>query len=400
MASVHKYETKKGTRWLVKMELGIDPMTGKRKSTTKRGFLTQKEAKREIAKIYTELENQKFIMQNKILFTDFIDVWFKHYQDGDIKKSTINNRRTTALPHLKHYLGQKNIDKISRYDYDFMLKDMHKQGYSHHTISTTNIVGKMIFRFAQERGIIHHNYVQTIKTPAKSKSHAPVKLSNIEDEYLERDELISLLSVAKEYGSLLDYASILTLSYTGLRVGELLALQWTDIDFNKLTISVWKTLFREKNTITTYELTTPKTAKANRKIVMSESVADILVELQEAQQNVKQQFPDYHDENFVFSKLSGNYCGYPEMRHRLGQQLKSYLQKAGIRKNITLHKLRHTHISLLAQAGVDLATIQERVGHENAETTTKIYLHITKEMKHDSINKFTQLMENNSSRSK
>ncbi|MBC1227213.1 tyrosine-type recombinase/integrase [Listeria booriae] len=392
MASISKYETKKGTRWMIKIELGIDPMTGRRKSTTKRGFLTQRDAKREVAKMHTDIENGKYLKQEKIMFSDFLDIWFDHYKTGNLKTSTINNRKTTALPHLRKYLGQKSINKITKQDYEFMLSELTRKGYSFHSIDTTNTVGKMVFRYAQEKQIIYHNYVQTIKTPSKPKSHTPIEINKIEEKYLDRQELLHLLDIVKTEGTLLEYATIMTLSYTGLRIGELLALQWTDINFETHTLSVWKTLFRESNTITHYELTTPKTIKSTREVAIDDSVLNTLSELLEIQQFIKKQCLHYHDKNFIFAKLSGDYCGYPEMRHRLGYKLRSFLQKAGISKNITLHRLRHTHISLLAQAGVDLTTIQERVGHESSETTTKIYLHVTKELKQESALKFSALM--------
>ncbi len=215
----------------------------------------------------------------------------------------------------------------------------------------------------------------------------------VEQSYLEKPELKHLLSIIKKQGNLIDYAIFMTLAYTGIRIGELLTLKWEDVNFENNTLHIWKTLFREQNTITQFGLTPPKTRKSIRTIAISDNVIKILQDVPIQQNELKQSHAMIIDENFIFIKMAGNFCGYPELRRLIGYRLKNYLQLSGISKNITLHKLRHTHISLLSEAGVDLPTIQERVGHENASTTLKIYLHVTTILKINAVSKFDELMD-------
>ncbi|MFS7001935.1 site-specific integrase [Carnobacterium maltaromaticum] len=181
-----------------------------------------------------------------------------------------------------------------------------------------------------------------------------------------------------------------------MRIGELLALKWENIDFKRYQIQINKTLFRNGNVTTDYELTPPKTKKSSRVISVDKNVMLALSQLKFIQEDIRNQFPDYHNENFVFAKLAGNNAGYPELRSSLGYRLKEYLRKSKITKNITLHKLRHTHVSLLAEAGVELHTIQERIGHESSKTTSRIYLHVTKEVTKQAVEKFSMHMNRNS----
>lgn len=111
----------------------------------------------------------------------------------------------------------------------------------------------------------------------------------------------------------------MTLAYTGIRVGELCALKWKDIDTTNNTIRIYKTYYNPDNNTVKYELLPPK-AKASR-------------------------------------------------------------------------RTRHTHISLLAEAGASLEKIMDRVGHVDDSTTKNIYLHITKDMKKEASHKFSSLMK-------
>lgn len=83
---------------------------------------------------------------------------------------------------------------------------------------------------------------------------------------------------------------------------------------------------------------------------------------------------EYHDGNFVFCRANG----YPYVQKNINERMDRLLTYTSIKKSATPHIFRHTHISMLTEAGVDLSTIMERVGHDDAQTTLKIYTHVTK----------------------
>ncbi len=390
MASIQKYKTNTGVKWLFKLDLGSNPVTGKRQSTTKRGFTTERAAKAAAAKMYNDLNIGKYVEDSRILFEDFIEVWLKEYEFSGIKTSTLLSRKTTSIPHLKRLLGKCYLEKMTSKNFYDMVVTLQSENYSSETIDSIYITGRMIMKNALEKGLIRE--LPYVKKPKKKKTMDDLMNEQVEEHYLEKSELKHLLSKIKKRGHSIDYAVILTLVYSGVRIGELLALKWEDIDFDNKTIRIWKTLFREKNTVTQFELTPPKTKKSIRVVPVGKSVIKALQDILIQQAELRRSHAMILDEGFVFIKMSGNHCGYPELRTALGYRFKDYLRIAGITKPLTLHKLRHTHISLLSEAGVDLPTIQERVGHENASTTLKIYLHITKKLKMDAVNKFDELM--------
>lgn len=150
------------------------------------------------------------------------------------------------------------------------------------------------------------------------------------------------------------HATFLTLAYTGMRVGELCALKWKDVDFEEKSISITKTYWNKTNNTTNYILNTPKTKTSKRVILVNDAIIGELKKLKVMQNEVMSRYQEeYYDGDFIFAKLT-NFHGYPEKPGAIRQQLKRLLKLSGLSETLTPHSLRHTHTSLLAEAGVGL----------------------------------------------
>jgi integrase len=101
----------------------------------------------------------------------------------------------------------------------------------------------------------------------------------------------------------------------------------------------------------------------------------------------------YHDKAFVFVDLIKN-LGYPIYIKKVENRMARLLKLAGLNPTLTPHSLRHTHVSLLTEAGVPLEDIMDRMGHKDDDTTKNVYLHITKAKKKEASHKFSELMKN------
>lgn len=97
----------------------------------------------------------------------------------------------------------------------------------------------------------------------------------------------------------------------------------------------------------------------------------------------------YEDNLFIFARNDG----YPQLRKVIETRLKRLLKKSDINKNITPHSFRHTHTSLLIEAGVGIKEIQQRLGHTDINTTMNIYAHMTEKMEEKASHQFSKLME-------
>ncbi|MNW40145.1 site-specific tyrosine recombinase XerC [compost metagenome] len=101
----------------------------------------------------------------------------------------------------------------------------------------------------------------------------------------------------------------------------------------------------------------------------------------------------YYDHDFVFAKTEQN-KGYPELIKTIHNRMRRLLRLAGLNEELSPHSLRHTHVSLLAEAGADIFQIIERLGHSSDEQIRTVYLHVTKTMKKEASKKFSELMKN------
>src|SRR5690606_29767878 len=144
-------------------------------------------------------------------------------------------------------------------------------------------------------------------------------------------------------------------------------LKWNDVDFEHNEIRITKTIYNEKNNMREYEITPPKTMGSVRTIKMEPEIMNMLKEHRKRQMKLKMkyrhQLEEYHDGNFVFARPNG----YPYVQKNIRDRMKRLLKKTNIKKKATPHILRHTHISMLTEAGVDLPTIMQRVGHEDVD---------------------------------
>lgn len=165
---------------------------------------------------------------------------------------------------------------------------------------------------------------------------------------------------------------------TGMRMGEALALRWTDVDWNKKTISITKNIITVKNrtnTGTAYKLIlqdTPKTNKSRRVIPLNKAAINALNDLKEQ--------PGYNPRGFIIHTAEGKAFGPRNYEQQLGNMCKA----AGIRK-IGVHALRHTYATRLFEKGVDVKIISELLGHSTTEITYRIYIHVIEQLKENAV---------------
>lgn len=125
-------------------------------------------------------------------------------------------------------------------------------------------------------------------------------------------------------------------------------------------------------------ITSPKTSKSNRRVELSDRAIEIVTEFIN-ENELKKLNSNYKEKDFIFTTSTGN----PILISNFNNSLKKTSRSVGINKHVTSHILRHTHISLLSELGVTIKAIMDKVGHEEADTTLKIYTRVTDNMKQD-----------------
>ncbi|MEH7403352.1 tyrosine-type recombinase/integrase [Gottfriedia acidiceleris] len=387
MASFQKYSTKQGQFWLFITEGGTDPKTGKRKQIKRRRFKTKKEAQIAAAQLEQEIASGTYIKEQNIIFKDFVQEWLKLYAKR-AKISSVRGREKQTI-RLNDYFSNIKMKDISRTMYQNAINDLFERGYAPNTLDGIHSAGRMIFKKAVELQIITSDPTEYFVMPKRIATVEEVEQEKQRVKYLEKEELKLFLDTAKEKGLDNDYMSFLLLAYSGIRSGELLALQWKDIDFVNNTISVTKTLYNPNNNSREYTLLPPKTHGSIRTIKMDENVIKELKKHKSEQNELKMVIRNqYVDKGFVFA----DEYGYPSFNKRIQNRMKRLVKLSGITKSVTPHSFRHTHTSLLIEAGVGVKEVQQRLGHSDINTTMDIYAHMTKNMEEKASQKFSELM--------
>lgn len=378
---------KRGNTWRYRISVGKNPTTGKYEYISKSGFKRKSDAKHHAEMVERQLRNGEYIAPSTSTFKQVADDWLKQYAN-DAKVSSVRAREK-AIYHAVERFNTYPIQTIKKHDFQRFVDDMSAQ-YSKNYVDSIVASTNMIFKYAYDMKLIKVLPNEGIKRPKKKRTVEELEDTEIHKKFLEKDELFQFLEVAKNNHAPLNIFEVFTtLAYTGMRAGELLALKWSDIDFENNTISITKTYYNPNNNKKKYQILTPKTESSIGKITVD---ANVIKMLHDYKINVQDNWKDelYVDNNFVCTDNNG----YPLVIKKLSMWIQSIMARTDINKNISTHSFRYTHCALLIEAGVHIKEIQERLRHKDINTTMNIYAKITNSYKKDASQKFSQLMEN------
>lgn len=378
---IKKYTTKNGeTRYLFQTYLGIDPLTGKERRTTRRGFKTMKEAKQAERNLLLDVEenglpsNQSDGFQDPT-FEELAQLWLENYRTT-VKPSTFENVKSKVEKMTEEHFKELKLKKITvAYCQRVVIELSKTYVLYNHYLSVIN----RIFKYAVLMDILDSNPFDKVIKP---KSRQVQRKGN----FLTKEELKEFLKLAQNTSLSYFHPLVHLMSYTGLRQGEALALKWSDIDFENKRITVDKTAVRIKERQT---LQTPKTKNSKRVISIDSATLSILKSWKKDQ--IKIYFKNGKhfggDENFIFTNNRGDWVHI----HNFIRYFKRFIADHKL-KPITPHGLRHTHASLLFSAGVEPKNISDRLGHSTVQITLDLYTHITEEQRTDTVDKLLEYM--------
>ena len=355
---IKKYTTKnEETRYLFQTYLGIDPLTGKERRTTRRGFKTMKEAKQSERDLLLDVEENGFgNVSEKQTFEAVARLWLESYQTT-VKPTTYQNTKSYLEILVKDYFNNTLIDDLTVLKLQKITIELSKR-YLNYTIHLSVI--NRVLKYAVLLDIIKTNPLDKVIRPKQQEKRETKKA-------FTKDELTEFLTLAEKHASPILFVTWWTLAYTGLRRGELLALEWSDIDFESRTLRVDRTLVRISGQLSTQS---PKTKKSRRMITLDPRTIEILKNWRLKQKKILFKNGAGKSE-LVFSNSSGGYL----MESRLRDELRKFLKRYGL-PIISVHGLRHTHASILFEAGIEAKQIADRLGHSRIQTTLDMYTHI------------------------
>lgn len=298
-----------------------------------------------------------YTKQDNLTLQELVDL-YRDSQKSSVSASTYQ-RNFFATQSILKLLGPSTL--VNQLSAGYVKTQFIKNHDAPGTINERITRFKALIRWGYDNDYISDiNYLKKIK-PLPDKE-AREKLDH---KFLEKSELSTLLDAmrVKHWHYL---TALMVLS--GLRVGEALALTMNDIDFANKVIHITKTYDAVNQTVTT-----PKTPTSNRDVFMQPELEDLLHEI--CNDTSKRKNLCGFRGNLLLCNKNGQYLRYYAFNKYLKETSSSVLGRP-----ITTHVLRHTHVSLLAEAGVPLETITRRVGHEDSDITKRVYLHVTNRM--------------------
>lgn len=388
-----------GASWSYILDVGIDPATGRRKQKKKGGFSTKTEAQDAAALLYAELTQGTYVEEKDVTFEEFVETWKEIYTNSGKTKVSTHRVREHEIGRLKPYFQKLKMKNITREQYQSALNDLKANGkkpgvgLADNTLDGVHVTGRAIFKKAVELGVIRKDPTQYAYVPKTQKTIDELEKEKQQIKYLEKEELALFLKTAQEKGLDGDYETFLTLAYTGMRIGEFAVLRESDWDFEENTVSITKTYYNPTNSTTKYKLLSPKTTSSLRIIDVDPIVTEAMQQylLTRVDQLIKYYGDRYYNKGYSMPNVE-RYPGYPRTIKQYQLRMNRLLKLAGLNTDLSPHSLRHTHVSLLAEAGAVLHEIMDRLGHKDDDTTEQIYLHVTKHKKKEASHKFAELM--------
>ncbi|MSE08517.1 tyrosine-type recombinase/integrase [Lactobacillus salivarius] len=383
MTKIIKYTNKDNeTLYRFRFYAGIDELTGKQRYIRRQGFTSEKDAKTELLKIeYLVSTNQYFKDVKSGKFGDVLDEWLALHKET-VKVSTFAIMQGRVNNHVKPYFKDMYVDKITlRHCQDFTNRMFKVTPASYKDV--TNIV-KNVLDYAIRLDMIKSNPMLYVIKPRKK---IDVSETEKHGNFYNKDELKKFLDVAKDT-DLKKYTLFRLLAYSGLRVGECLALTWHDLDIKNKTVSVSKTIASIKGGVIVQP---PKTVSSNRKVSLDNKTIQVLKswQLEQRKQLLKIGINAMNDKQIIFNNYENNYT----RDSTVNLWIKDIAKKANVYP-ISTHGLRHTHATLLFASGMDIKQVQARLGHSNVQTTLNIYTHAMKEKNDNTGDEFARYMSN------
>lgn len=296
------------------------------------------------------------------------DYWLNEIKGDSIRRNTIRNYNERWKRNINPYLGKKLLCDITPLDCMRIMTVMKESGYADSTMAHTRILLQQLFDCALDLDILQKNPMK--KTIKNIKGKVKDKKVALTDEQLEK-----FLETAIGKSKYNQYAFILQ---TGLRIGELIALTWDDVDFKNRTVSVNKTMeYRAKEK--SWYCGPPKTENSYRTIPLTDLAIDILKDQKRKNKNLKTIPLEYA--NMIFLTREGK----PSKTSSYDSALYYIADKANIPR-FAVHILRHTFATRCVEAGMKPQVLQKLLGHSNIKTTMDVYVTVTEKSKHKEIN--------------
>ena len=358
--------TRRGANsWRLKIALGRDPVTGRRltRFATVRG--TKRQAEAELARQITAHDAGTLVEPSKTTLADYMRSWIETAATLRLSPKTAERYRQLIERQIVPYLGALPLQKLKPVHVANWHATLLKAGGHGGGALTARTVGHA-HRVLHKALADATKYELLMRNPASLVS--PPKVTGDEMQILSADQVKAVLAAMR---TSIIFPQVVVLLSTGMRRGELMGLQWGDLDLEAGKLRIERAI--EKTKTHGLRIKAPKTRHGRRTITLPAGAAEVLRQHRKAQIETRLALGigKLPDEAHVFGTVEGA----PLDPDRITQDWKRFTAARGLPK-VTLHALRHAHASALIAAGADPVTVSRRLGHGSPVITMAIYAHL------------------------
>lgn len=364
---------KKGTRYYIRYDLGKDS-NGKRVQKVESGFDTKRQAEKALRERITELENSFANKVERCTLEQYLREWLVFYCEARLARNTVNGYRVNIENHIIPNIEKIPLYKLQPEDIQKMYEELSKKGLSSTTILYVHNVLRKALNSAVKRRVLTNNVINYVDAPIKAKFKSKV---------LSINEISRLLLASK---CTIAYHPILLSVTLGLRRGEVLGLQWSDIDWDLKTLTIQRTATFYKQE---FVLSDVKTQNSKRTLLLADSIIEVLKRQKLAQERMIAELGNwYNPYNLVICRLDGS----PMSSSFLNKQFKAVLQVGNL-PNIRFHDLRHTNATLMLKQNIPAKIVSSMLGHSTIAITLDTYSHVLTDMQQPAVNVIEELLK-------
>lgn len=366
----------------------------------KNGKQSQKEAQRRLnERIEAKLKDKTPTTLKSLTFHAACDEWLEYYKNHSGSKATTIKEKISNTNTVKNAIDKEVLINNITHNY---LQDiinewakLHSKGHVQSLVIIIRSVFKYAFKYYDLQDI---SVLDKIDIPKKAKTRDELQAKR--NNYLEDSEVKELLNCfdylikhKKHSSRKRNYQMVKAIVQfqvaNGMRIGELLAIKRENINYEDKTLDIDGTInwVTDKETGAFGVKETTKTSKSYRTIGLTTQSINLLKTLILENKKENQWNDKFIDRGYIFTNTAGS----PIDLNKINNIIKEATEISSIKKSVTTHTLRHAHISTLAQLGINLKAIQERVGHSDYKTTLEIYTHVTDQMAKDMMNKLEHI---------
>lgn len=372
---------KRGRKWVVVIDTGTDPATGRRRQKWQSGFERRSDAERALAELLTRVHGGTYAEPSKLSMADYLVIRWLPAMRTQVRPSTLDAYQRSVHRHLVPRLGHISLQRLTADQLDAAYGDMlttgrrDGKGLAPKSVRNLHLILHRALADAVDWGLVTRNVADKARPPKQTQNRDAMRTWTA-------GQLREFLQLQREDRL---YGLWHLLGNTGMRRGEALGLAWEHVDLDAHRVAVRRTLL---NVAYRLEWGEPKTDRSRRNVALDNGTVDVLRAHRRAQLEERMALGGaWEDHGLVFAREDGKPL-HPDLASKLFEQR---VADSGL-PQIRLHDLRHTHATLALQAGIHPKVVSERLGHSTISMTLDTYSHAIPAMEEDAAARIAALV--------